>query len=312
LTVGQRSLFSKEDAGALIELPLLCAVALLVPERRWAGACYRLEKAKAMLGRFSPARIHRGLTLVYGQDYPPDLAFRAAATRSEHHVQILREATVGWKAPLRLVGQASLDEALARGKGVVLWVAHFSFNSLAAKMALGRSGYRVWHLSRPEHGFSKSAFGIRFLNPLRVGAELRYLAGRVVIDRGQPARATTAAQRLLRRSEIISITAGAWEGSRIASVDILGAELDLSVGAPGLALLSGASLLPVFTVRREGTSGIEVIIDAPIVLGAEGGREVALLAAAQEFADRMVPYVSGYPLQWRDWEKIRPLRLVRS
>jgi lauroyl/myristoyl acyltransferase len=312
LAVGRRILFSRDDLGALLELPLLCLVALLAPERRWAGICYRLEKLKALLGRYSPTRLHRGLTLVQGRDCPQDVAFRVAATRSEHHAQILREAMVGWKAPVRLVGQAHVDAALKEGKGIVLWVAHFSFNSLAAKMAFARGGHKAWHISRPEHGFSKSAFGIRFLNPLRIGAELPYLAGRIVVDRAQPAKATTAARRLLRGNEIISITAGAWEGSRLASVDILGAELDLSVGAPGLAVLTGATLLPVFTVRRHGTTAIDVVVDAPIIVALGGDREAALLAAAQEFATRMAPYVTDYPLQWRDWEKIKPPAGLKS
>jgi lauroyl/myristoyl acyltransferase len=224
--------------------------------------------------------------------------------RSEHHLQILRAVSPGgWNADLELVGASHLDAALAGGRGAVLWVAHFCFNALATKKALAAAGHRCWHMSRPEHGFSKSRLGIATVNRIRVRAELADLAGRIVIDRDKPMSATLAAQRLLRKNAIVSITAGAWEGQRLAGVALLGGKLELAVGAPGLARLAGAALLPVFTVRGDDGK-IRVTVEPPIGVARDGDTDTALQAAAQSFGDRLEEYVRRYPVQWRDWKNL--------
>jgi lauroyl/myristoyl acyltransferase len=301
----ERPYFTGEDAWLLLELAGLAIVATFVPERHWAALSLRLVKLKARLGLFSPAAIQRGLRLVPGASTDPDDAFRIAATRIEHHLQILREALWGWSAPVRLVGGERIAEALAKGQGAVLWVAHFSFNALATKKALHSAGFEVSHLSRPEHGFSKSRFGIAFLNPIRVKAELKYLQSRIIIDRSRPGRSVQQARRRLEANRLISITAGAWEGLRVVTLSIHGCSLDLSTGAPALSHLTGATLFPVFTVRAPDKLEISVVIGEAIPIKPDPARTDAVLAASQEFADRLVRYVDTYPFQWRDWEKIR-------
>jgi lauroyl/myristoyl acyltransferase len=194
---------------------------------------------------------------------------------------------------------------LQAGNGVVLWVAHFGFNGLATKVALARAGFGVFHLSRPEHGFSKSQFGVRFLNPIRVHAELPHLAGRIVIDRANSNQAKSAAESVLKSNGIVSITAGAWEGRRIAIANLLGGTLELATGAPGLAISSGAVLLPVFTVRDEETGTIRVIVDQPIVQSKEVDKLEQIDRMTQEFVDRLRPYIIDYPEQWRDWKSLK-------
>ncbi|HEY8245013.1 MAG: hypothetical protein ACHQJ7_06985 [Vicinamibacteria bacterium] len=300
---------AREDIAFAAELPVLAAIALALPEPRWQAACRRLETAKARLRWFDPGPVARTAERVLGDGSATfdarGFALDSAAGRSEHHVQILRElGPRGWTPRLTLEGAAHVDEALAAGRGAVLWVAHFCFNALATKKALAGAGHRAWHVSRPEHGFSKSRAGIATVNRLRVRAELRHLAGRILIDRAKPMAATLAAQRVLRRNGIVSITAGAWEGQRIAAVSLLGGTLEVAVGAPGLARLAGARLLPVFTVReRDGK--LRVVVEPPIVVARDDDADAALDAAAQAFAKRMDDYVRRYPAQWRDWKSLK-------
>jgi hypothetical protein len=194
----------REDLQFALELPLLWLVALVTPERRWRGFCYRLEAIKARLRLHDPVKVAGTSARVLGPSIPSfdprAFALESAAGRSEHHMQILRaRAPGGWRTTHEVEGAAHLDRALATGKGAVLWVAHFCFNALATKIALDDAGYRVWHLSRPEHGFSKSRIGIALFNPIRVGAEVPYLAGRIIIERDKPMAATLAAQRRLKK-----------------------------------------------------------------------------------------------------------------
>ena len=221
----ERSFFNREDAWFLLELPMLSVAATVVAERKWHGVCVRLEKLKSMFGRFSTAKIRHGLTLLNGSANEEE-AFDIAAMRSEHHVQILRDYFLGWKPKIVLTGSEHVDAALADGRGIVLWVAHFCFNALAAKMAFHQGGYLVSHMSRPEHGFSKTRFGIAVLNPIRVRTELRYLRDRIIIERAKPSASVRTARKRLAQNEIISVTAGAWEGARVAEVDVGGCVLD--------------------------------------------------------------------------------------
>ena len=130
------------------------------------------------------------------------------------------------------------------------------------------------------------------------------LAGRIVIDRAKPMSATLAARRVLERNGIVSITAGAWEGQRLAVVELLGGTLELAVGAPGLARLTGAPLLPVFAVRDDA-GALRVTLDAPIPVAREGDTDAALQEAAQRFAGRLEPWIRRYPAQWRDWKSLQ-------
>jgi lauroyl/myristoyl acyltransferase len=310
MKVTARDLFTKEDAYFSLELPALFAISWLMPERSWRSACYRLEQVKSGLGFFSPQKVADTASRVLsgaqlGGD-PTTFALRHAASRSEHHLQILQaHRPGGWKSRLQLEGEKNLQNARDAGRGAVLWIAHFSFNALAAKKAISDAGYKVWHLSRPEHGFSKSRFGIRFFNPIRVNAELKFLGGRIIIDRADPRKAKNEAEKVLSENEFISITAGAWEGRRVAQARLLGGTLELATGAPDFAQRSGAALLPVFTVRDNATGIIRVVVDPPITAPTGMEKVEQYAAMTQEFADRLEPYVLAHPEQWRDWKSLK-------
>ena len=95
-----------------------------------------------------------------------------------------------------LQGREHLDEALGRGKGCVLWVAHFVFAPNIAKLALHDAGYKVSHLSRLDHGFSSTRFGIKWLNPVRSRFEDRLLAEPAGIDGNDYGRLVPLAKAL--------------------------------------------------------------------------------------------------------------------
>jgi lauroyl/myristoyl acyltransferase len=111
--------------------------------------------------------------------------------------------------------------------------------------------------------------------------------------------------RVLRKNGILSVTAGDWEGQRLATVQLCGGTLDLAVGAPRLARISGATLLPVFTVRGKDEDTIRVIIGPALPVPQRGDADDALQNAARGFARALEHYVRGYPAEWREWKKLR-------
>jgi len=287
------------DIRLILALPFYFLLAWLVPERHWPRLCRWLVSYKhptlneAVLAGALPA----GEAKLIGAELD--------GHRLEHYFQYLREYFPGgWRSKLVLEGRQHLEQATAAGRGAILWVGHTVFHGLVLKKSLAEAGFRLNHFSRPEHGFSKTRFGIAFLNPIRSRVEDRYLRRRIVIERGREERAVRAAARELAANGLVSITAGDWEGRQIAHIPMLGGSLPLATGAPALALAAGALLLPVFVIRKH--NAIHVLITAPIDMGTPGSRDERVKRAMIEYAARLEPVVRDYPSQWRGWSYLRP------
>jgi lauroyl/myristoyl acyltransferase len=300
-----RKAFTLDDELFMLEWPVLKFAATTMPENRWADVAMWVERMKVRLGQPSPAKRAPAIRQALGLsslEAAEAIAWRAAAGRTEHHIQVMKVMSArGWAPEMRLEGEEHLKAALARGKGAILWVAHFCFNTQVTKMALKAGGYRVSHLSRPEHGFSKSQFGIRYLNPLRWNAELKYLDQRIIIDRAHPGGSLREAKAVLEDNRFVSITAGAWEGHHVARGPMLSSRFSLATGAPDLAQRSGAALLPVITTRIAGSKAFRVKIGAPLATEFEDKLE-AIRAATAAFLAELEIAVQESPDQWRGWK----------
>lgn len=292
-----RARIEARDLGILTRLPLWLAVAWGLPQARWPTLARYLAGANPAL----PGRI-RACDPGPGFDAEA-IAAALEANRVEHSFQYLRDYRPGgWRFPVALEGLEHLAEARAAGRGVVLWMAHFVFHGLAAKKLLAGRGFRVHHLSRPEHGYSKTAFGIRVLNPVRRRVEDRYLASRILITGAGRETLGARLRALLAAGEIVSITAGAWEGRRVAHVPFLGGRYPLATGAPFLAHAEGAALIPVFCWRGAATDGgLTLRVGRPIPAPREADRTQAIEGALAAFMARHEAIVREAPGEWRGW-----------
>jgi lauroyl/myristoyl acyltransferase len=252
--------------------------------------------------RLHEEKIRKALSLDRNSAVPQHIRVAGDANRTEHSIQIFREyGGSAWTPPIRIEGINYLKDAVSKQKGVVLWASHFAFSSLITKKALAAAGYSVSHLSRPEHGFSKSRFGIAWLNPFRCAVEDRYLAQRVLIQRDVPGGAFQSALEILSHGGAVSVTAGAWEGRILAEGDFLAGKIHLAIGAAKLSSESGAELLPVFTIRDSMPNSFLVVIGRPLLLH---GGEAAISVAVREYLTALAPFVVRYPDQWRGWDKL--------
>jgi lauroyl/myristoyl acyltransferase len=163
----------------------------------------------------------------------------------------------------------------------------------------------VVHLSTPAHGFSASRFGVRHLNRIQTRIEDRYIAERVLLPHpnqkgsGQNAALTTLVKRL-KGNKVVSITGQRGTG-RMVEAKFLDGTLPLAPGAPALAQMTGAKLLPVFAFRA-ADGAIEVTVEPEI--GINGARETAIAGAVQSFADRSAPHALRTPGQWLSWVQL--------
>ncbi|MGH6894503.1 MAG: hypothetical protein ACREEP_19825 [Dongiaceae bacterium] len=303
-----RPAWQASDLAIAGSLAALLPPSWLLPESSWAPLCRALARMPGLVDR---AMLDRNAEAVQAALGEPDRRRADAIARDlqaavyELRMQNLRSWRPGrWRPGIALEGEDHLLRALARGKGAILWVAHFAFNSSITKIVLHGRGHRVSHLSRPEHGFSKTRFGIAFLNPVRCIPEDRYLAQRIAFDRHAPSTAMRKMVQALRAGEIVSITAGAWEGSDLAEGALLGGRISVAIGAPRLAALTGAALLPVFSIRDQ-ENGFRTIIEPPIALAGARTPEETCGAAAAEYLRRHEPWVRRFPDQWRGWKEWR-------
>lgn len=304
-----RASFARSDAQTAVRLLGSVFIAWCLPQRRWPWIARKTSWLGGRLGGKSidavAARITRALRRNDARE-GLNLAADLRGSRYEVAFQALRGYRPGgWHPKIEVAGREHLDGALARGKGVVLWAAHFVFAPNIAKVGLHDLGYRVNHLSRPDHGFSSTEFGLRYLNPVRSRFEDAHLESRIVFDRAHPAPALLRARKIAGRNGIVSFTAGAWEGSSLVEAEFLQSRITLAMGPVWLARASGAALLPVFAVRTALPDEFRVEIGRPIAVPSDIGEEECFVAATAEFLTRLEPRVLEYPGQWRGWSSLK-------
>jgi lauroyl/myristoyl acyltransferase len=198
-------------------------------------------------------------------------------------------------------GLEHIEAAKAQGRGALLWVSDFVSAGDVSKMALAQAGYPLVHLSRPEHGFTTSRFGIRFLNPLRIKFECAYLRERVIFDRANPSVASARLLEVLRTGGPLSVMASSHEGRALVVLPFMGGRIKLAAGALRLARKAGAVVIPVFVVREQGM--FEVRLEAPLPLAGDLPEADAVLAAASEYGRRLEAMVLQHPEAWVGWRR---------
>jgi lauroyl/myristoyl acyltransferase len=307
--LGPRPAWRAFDLLIALGLALLLLPSWLLPERSWGPIWRGLARLPVVTNQRAIRRRARDIGQALGLADPSRAAHIARglkATVYEMRMQDLRAwRPGGWNPKIAIEGEEHLKAALAGGKGAVLWLAPFVFNSGAPKIALSRLGYRVSHLSSPMHGYSDTRFGVAVLNRIRCIPEDRFIAERIVFDKTAPASAMRRMMRVLAAGGIVSIVAANTEGYEMVETPFLGGTLPVAVGAPRLAGLTGAPLLPVFT-PRDPERGFRIVIEPPIALTAAAKGDARSIAAAVAFFRRAEPWVRRYPEQWRSWSKWRP------
>lgn len=297
--------FTGKDLAVVLGLPVMFALAWFVPQRLWRSLCAAMA---AFYTRFTSAGrrsdVNRRIRDLVGcrplarpvEGIP---AAVAVADLGLLLAQFRLYRPFSSQPHFEIEGLEHLDEAAARNKGAILWVGNFIAASLFAKMALHRAGIRITHLSHPRHGFSESRFGMGVLNPIRTHMEARYLARRVVMNPANPIIAMLEVHKRLARNEIVSITVRDY-ANKPNDLPFLSGRHRLAPGAPEIAHMTGAQLLPLFAIE-EGSGQFRVRIEAPIDLAADLPRADAVRAAMEAYLRRLEPYVLNYPDQWLGW-----------
>jgi len=309
-----RPLISAKDVYEVPRLGFQAVLAWLLPESVWWPLSRLFGRVNVFFHPKRTAAEEAEIAAVLAGTTADGMARRIATenwcNRFEERFQYMRSwRPGGWSPAIEIVGAEHVANALEEGRGIVLWGGNFSFKDLVARIAWRRLGLSVTLLARPIHGFSKTQFGIRYLNAVRRGIEDRYLGERLMVEEHETSGALKTMRARLKKNGVVSITVGN-QGRRRTTARFLGGSLVLATGPLAMAHETGAALLAVHTLRL-GTGRFRVIIEPPIkiAIGKDGAPDYA--GAAQRYADMLGPVVLRDPGQWRGWRytSARPITL---
>ena len=92
---------------------------------------------------------------------------------------------------------------------------------------------------------------------------------------------------------------------KVAPVPVMGASLPISTGAASIAVAAGAPLIPVATVRDEGSQAFRVVLDDPIAWPRDVPKAEAMEAIFAAYGRHLETWIASHPGQWRGWKYLR-------
>lgn len=190
------------------------------------------------------------------------------------------------KKRVHIEGLENLDQALARGKGVILVSAHFgNFPLLMSKIAL--SGYDISGIMRPMHDLRVEKIFVKKrdrLNVKTIYSQPRNVCVNKTIE-------------VLRNNGIVFIPIDQNFGTGGVFVDFFGRKAATATGPVVLAQRTGATLLPCFIIRRKDDTH-ELIFEPPMVLEEGRNSQGTVLINIQKLTNVIESYIRRYPADW--------------
>ncbi len=210
-------------------------------------------------------------------------AFHSLATYYYEIVRLPRTPPARLNDRITVEGLTHLEQALGRGKGVVLASAHLGVPDLAAQLSLAR-------------GVPLTLI-VEQLEPQRLHdwfTHKRTIQGLAIET--ATASGLRASFRALQKGQVVAVTIDrAIQGNGIV-LPLFGEDALIPTGAAELALRTGAALLPAFTIRT-GRNRYHAIIEPPVPLDA-GGQPRQARAIVLELLHSLERHVRANPGQW--------------
>jgi len=300
LKLAPHTLINAGDVATALTLALLAPLSWLLPERIWHPVCRALGRLHIAIrgSKASDIAGHEALRLLALDPFQLERSFMATVYEETLHT-LRGQLPAVWKPKIVVRGREHLDTALRSGRGAILWVCPCSFAELILKRGLHGEGINLTNLRSKSHPYSGTSFGTHLLNPIRTRVEDRYLEGTVVLYPKGGAVALRELQMKLRKNKVVSVFAIA-ASDRPFEVPCLGGLLSLALGAPTLAGVSRAPLLPT-CVLPSSSGGFEILIEAPIPTGNARAQERSHEFLARQYARSVETWVARRPDVWRGW-----------
>ena len=194
-------------------------------------------------------------------------------------------------------GEGYLAEASKAGRGVIVLMSHFGRWEIGARLLAQKQQGLTLVMGGQKGGGARAG----------VDQDLRGAGVEVVtIPEGQgQAFDILEALQALRQGGIVSLAADRAHGdARVLRLPFLGRFAGVTAAPFALALLSGAPLLTVFSVRL-GPRHYRLISNPPVTLRSanRGERQAVMEGAAAAYLASLHDMVKAYPEQWQTFSK---------
>jgi lauroyl/myristoyl acyltransferase len=194
---------------------------------------------------------------------------------------------------VRVANQHYFDEALARGKGVVVLTAHIGNWELGG-VTIGLLGYPFWVVALAH----KNKKIDEFFNKRRESMKMKVIPF---------AKAVRQCFKVLKENQMVALVGDkdyTKEGGVI--VDFFGKPTSLPQGPAAFALMTGAVILPGFMLREPDDS-FTLYMEKPIepAQGKDYKNENDLKEMVDRYKVIMEDYIRKYPDQWYMFREFR-------
>lgn len=238
-------------------------------------------------------RMEENLSAAMGQEFRTPESRRAVAWKAwRNFAQGVYETTCTLHsskekicAEVAMEGEAHLQGALARGKGVIALSAHLgNFTIIGTRLAAAGYPFSVVVKHPKDQRIASLLDHYRTMVGCKsIAAKPRREAARQVL-------------RALRKNEVILLIADEFKSGGV-EVEFLGRTAPAPRGPVTLALRTGAAVLPVF-VTRDQEDRLTLHIGAEIDLIKTGDLQQDVAANASLFTGHLEAMVRRYPDQW--------------
>jgi len=194
-------------------------------------------------------------------------------------------------------GKENLDNALSRGKGVILISGHLgNFPLMMAKISL--EGYKIAGIMRPMRDSRVEKIFLEKRKRLRIKIIYTYPRNKCVSETIES----------LRNNELVFVLMDQNFGTGGVFVDFFGRKAATATGPVVLAQRTGAVILPCFIIREKDDRH-KIIFDAPLELQEGRSAQETITINIQRLTNVIESYIRRYPAEWgwvhRRW-KSRP------
>lgn len=203
-------------------------------------------------------------------------------------------------------GLEYLEEALARGKGVILWESTSYGKRIAAQAILHTRGYDMIpvhafrHLGGIGPGDDRDSYVLlQVIRRYFDTRERERVADIIYLARDTSLTFTRELVRHLSRNEILCVAFDGVMGQKYVTLDFMGQPRPFATGMLSLARLSGATLLPMYCTPTDDGGYFLEIMAPQDVQGVEAHNRVPtpILRNARELEAR----IRAHPDWYRHW-----------
>lgn len=263
---------------------------------RMAYSFGRVMARFAWLIRLYHKTLFKNLNLAFGKEKSQEELKRIAKgvyhNLTRYGVEVLRCYRLSQETIDRMFtieGRENLDRALAKGKGVMTISGHLG-NFMLMGTKLAQEGYPLSVLYRE----------VRDKKVTRLIKDMQRRLNFHFIPALPAHRAVKESLRWLRENKILYLQQDRnfFEDKGAIWVDFFGQPAATAPGTVTLAKRSGATLLPMFIIRKKGNEGYTIVIEPPVELELTGDKEKDILINTQKFTDIIEDYVRKYPSQY--------------